>query len=35
MTFFFNSRQDSLVISAFLSSKVIIKGMTLHVQSGI
>lgn len=30
--FFFNSRQGSLLISAFLSSKVIIKGMTLHVQ---
>lgn len=30
---FLNSMQDSLLISVFLSSKVIIKGMTPHVQS--
>lgn len=30
---FLNSMQDSLLISVFLSSKEIIKGMTLHVQS--
>lgn len=30
---FLNSMQDSLLISVLLSSKVIIKGMTLHVQS--
>lgn len=30
---FLNSMQDSVLISVFLSSKVIIKGMSLHVQS--